>query len=87
MIHRALGVLLLAMYLGLSSCGPVYTGLEGISRMMPEDKVMKCPYCRKEIAQEDRKCPYCTRDVQFDLGTDAVDKETRLLSEPPHKSL
>ena len=65
----------------VSSCGPVYTGLEGVSRMMPEDTVVKCPYCKKAISQNDRRCPFCGRDVQFDLGSGALDKEDRALGD------
>jgi hypothetical protein len=79
---RVLFLLLPFFLCGVVSCGPVYTGLQGMSRMMPEDAVVKCPYCHKQISERDSRCPYCNRDVQFDLGTDAYDKEIRQLDFP-----
>ena len=63
------------------SCGPVYRGLEGMSRLQPEDTTVKCPYCGKHISQDDRRCPFCGRDVQFDLGSGVLDKESRELGD------
>ena len=84
-IKKIVLVVSVAVPLGLASCGPVYTGLEGLARMMPEDKVVKCPFCHKQIVDQDRKCPFCGRDVHFDLGSDEVDRETRRASEPPQR--
>ncbi len=70
-----LGMVVCAAVFDLTSCGPVYTGLEGLGHMMPEDKTVKCPFCKKQISESDRRCPFCGRDVQFDQGSDQLDQE------------